>query len=125
MVIIEHLPQVPLDEYVNAVSPDLENVELLSDERGALTGLPARKRFWRGNHNGLPFRFFYTLVAKGEERIQIVSWCAESALTEPLVKEINALEDSFGPYQPPPPPPKGRPTRTPSRPGIGGVIPPR
>ncbi|KXK31157.1 MAG: hypothetical protein UZ16_OP3001002979 [Candidatus Hinthialibacteria bacterium OLB16] len=44
MVILEHLPQVSLDEYVSAVSPDLENVELLSDEKGTLTGFPARKR---------------------------------------------------------------------------------
>ncbi len=123
MVIIEHLPLVPLDEYVNAVSPDLDNVELLSDERGTLTGLPARKRVWRGSHKGIPFRFFYTLVAKGEDRIQIVSWCAEDTLTETLVKQINSLEDSFSPYQPPPTPPKTRPRGILQRGNTGGLAP--
>ncbi|MCE7908681.1 MAG: hypothetical protein DYH02_10005 [Candidatus Omnitrophica bacterium COP1] len=125
MVILEHLPQVSLDEYVSAVSPDLENVELLSDEKGTLTGFPARKRVFRGTHNDLPFRFFYTLVAKGEDRMQIVSWCAESTLTEQLVKQINVLENSFGPYQPPSPAPRKSPTRLPVRGGNSGDVPPR
>ena len=125
MVIIEQLPQVSLDQYVSAVSPDLENVELLTDEKGTLTGLPARKRVWRGSHKGLPFRFFYTLVEKGDDRIQIVSWCAEATLTEILVKQINSLEDSFSPYQPPPTPPKTRPRGIPQRGSTGGVAAPR
>lgn len=125
MVILEHLPQVALDDYVAAVSPDLENVELLSDEKGMLTGFPARKRVFRGTHNDLPFRFFYTLVAMGENRLQIVSWCAESTLTEQLVKQINMLENSFGPYQPPPLDPRSRSTRPPGRGGSTGVAPPR
>jgi hypothetical protein len=125
MVIVEHLPQVKFDDYVGAVSPALENVELLSDERGTLTGLTARKRVWRGSSNGLPFRFFYTLVEKGDDRIQIVSWCAEATLTESLVKQINAIEDSFGPYEPPPAAPKNRPRGIPPKSGAGGTIPPR
>ncbi len=125
MVIVEHLPHVKFDEYVNAVSPALDNVELLSDERGTLTGFTARKRVWRGSSNGLPFRFFYTLVEKGDDRIQIVSWCAEATLTETLVRQINAIEDSFGPYQPPASTPKNRPRGIPQRSGAGGAIPPR
>lgn len=124
MVITEHLPQVQFDDYVKAVSPALENVELLSDERGTLTGLPARKRVWRGSSKGLPFRFFYTLVAKGDDRIQIVSWCAEATLTEVLVKQINALEDSFGPYQPPTATLKTRPRGLPQK-GTTDAAPPR
>jgi hypothetical protein len=116
MVLVEKLPQVPLDEYVNAVSPELEAVELISDEKGSLNRLPARKRVWRGRHQNIPFRFYYTLVAMGEYRIQIVSWCAENTLTEALVKQINLLEDSFEPY--PPLVPNDRPTRQPTRTGI-------
>ncbi len=125
MVIIEHLPQVNFNDFVNAVSPNLENVVLLSDQNGKLAGLQACKRQWRGSSNGRPFRFFYTLVAKGDERIQIVSWCAEATLTETLVKQINTLEDSFGPYQAPPPEPKTRPRGIPQRGNADGVAPPR
>jgi hypothetical protein len=97
MVLVEDLPGVSLDDYVDAVTPALENVKLVKDEKGRLTGLPARKREWQGTHNGLPFRFFYTLVAKGDQRLQIVSWIAESALTDALRQQINVMEDSFRP----------------------------
>jgi hypothetical protein len=97
MVIVEPLPGVPLDSYVEAVSPSLENVKLQADERGTLSGLAARKRTWQGTHNGLPFRFLYTLVAKGDNRIQIVSWVSEAAATPEVLKQINDLEDSFRP----------------------------
>ncbi len=100
-------------------------MELLSDQTGKLAGLQACKRVWRGSSDGRPFRFFYTLVAKGDDRIQIVSWCAEDTLTEALVKQINTLEDSFGPYQTPLPEPKTRPRGIPPRGNTDSATPSR
>lgn len=97
MVIVETLPGVPFDQYVEAVSPDLETVKLETDERGTLSGLTARKRMWKATHNGVEFRFFYTLIEKSDFRIQMVCYVDEASLSETVQKEIRAFEDSFLP----------------------------
>jgi len=105
MVIVEKLPGVSLEKYARLVTPSLEDIVLLSDEKAKISGLPARKRIWQGKHDELLFRFFCTLIARGDMRFQIVSWCVDSGVNKKVRDQIGFIENSFkilGPKTAPP-----------------------
>jgi len=107
MVIVENLPGVSLAEYAGMVTPSLEDAALLGEEETFIHGLEARKRRWRGKYDGIRFDFFYTLLANGDDRYQIVSWCATASANDNLRNQIEYIEESFEPLVilPPPQPP--------------------
>jgi len=122
MVIVERLPDTSLKEYVDAIKPSLEDLTKVADEEDTIAGFPGRKRVWVGafeidNGNGTPvrtpYRFFYALVARGELKFQIISWCSEEVASLEVVQEIRTIQDSFAFVNPTSgnPPPKPSPLK--------------
>ncbi len=103
MVIIETLPELSLSEFTGRVSPSLEDAALLGEEETTIHGLAARKRHWRGKFDDIRFDFFYTLIANGDDRIQIVSWCPTSMINDNFRNQIRYIEESFEPLVVPSP----------------------
>ncbi|MCA9432651.1 MAG: hypothetical protein KC940_19210 [Candidatus Omnitrophica bacterium] len=97
MVIVERLPDLSLTEYMGRVKPMLEGASLLGEEEAEVAGLDAWRRHWRGKFDEIQFDFFYTLLALGDYRIQIVSWCSTSMVTENVRNQIRYIEESFTP----------------------------
>lgn len=123
-VIVESLPGVELRDYADAVRPGLEDLKPVSDQPGTLSGLPALKREWQAVNNGIPVRFFQTLLEKGDYRVQIVTYTAEANLDDEKLHEIRALEDSFRPIPTDIPTPE-TPAPVPPRGVSPGLFPPR
>ena len=97
MVLVERLPDLTLAEYSGKVSPSLEDASILGEEETMIHGLEARRRQWRGKFDGVRFDFLYTLLANGEDRIQIVSWCPTSMVDDNIRAQIRYIEESFTP----------------------------
>jgi hypothetical protein len=99
VVILEHLPDMPLEKYAEFAKPKGSLVKKLSEEKTRIHDQDAIKRRWSLALNGVPVVFHYTVLAHGEYRCQVVGWCAAGDETPEVRTELQAIQDSFRPLK--------------------------
>ena len=95
MVIAERMPGVSLEDFAKLVEPELEGRVLVYRDEVTINGVKAIKLKWSVEGEGIPFRFYYTVVAHGDLRFQIVSWCVAGSDTPSTRVQFAAIENSF------------------------------
>jgi hypothetical protein len=94
MVIVERMPGVTAEQYLNLVAPALDNRSLVYQKPLEIPGVEGIRAKFAGTNNGIPFHFYYKVLAYGEMRLQVVSWLIAGNDSEQHQTEIAAIEDS-------------------------------
>ena len=95
MVIVERMPGVTPEKYLEMVAPSLEQRALVYQKDLELADAEGVRAKWTGSMDEIPFHFYYKVIAFGDLRLQVVSWLVAGNDSRKHQAEIAAIEDSL------------------------------